>query len=146
MQLKGGHSEKIQLCQHAQIQAGIDSNGQPRLLLGYSVADADDTTAAASGAAATLTYAATSGYSHVIGDVMFSYATAPTAGLLTVQYQDADDSNIVPVLKLDVTSEGAGPVVFSTPKIFPRGKKVVITLAAGGAAKNLNVATHALIQ
>lgn len=92
------------------------------------------TATAAAGAAAVITIPAKDGEFWVIDWISASYAATPTAGLLTIQIDS------VVVYQVDITASGPThidlgfPIYRETP-----GKSVVITLAAGGQAKNLNV-------
>jgi hypothetical protein len=78
-------------------------------------------------AAATVTYNAIVGLSHVLSGVAWSYSGSPTGGNLQI----TDGGTVV--FELDITSAGPGFVPFSPPKRFAVDSQVVITLAAGGS-------------
>lgn len=82
---------------------------------------------AADNVAAVVTYAALAGNQHHVFYVAWSYNAAPTGGKLTI------DDDTTAVFELDITA--AGPKQIALPPIIGTvGKKVVITLAAAGAA------------
>ena len=92
------------------------------------------TAAAAAGSAAVITIPAVAGQFWVIDWISASYAATPTAGLLTIHIGG------VLVYQVDITASGPVHIDLGMP-IYREiaNQSVVITLAAGGQAKNLNV-------
>ena len=102
------------------------------LVLGASVpCAAADIHAPAVNTAAVVTYAAVAGKKHVISGIAWSYAGAdPVGGNLKVE-----DVSGTTVFTMDITSEGAGFMVFPQPKASAAvNTAMIITLAAGGAS------------
>jgi hypothetical protein len=80
----------------------------------------------ASNTAAIITYAALTGYSHVLAGLKWSYDAAPTGGNLKI----TDGGTLV--FSEDITAAGPGFFDFEPPIMGTPGAAVVITLAAGG--------------
>jgi hypothetical protein len=92
-------------------------------------------TAVASGAAATITYAADPLEYHVLDWIVWSYNSDPTAGRLTV----VDTTNSDTLLDIYITAAGPGGLFFSERGIKPpKGAALTITLADGLADKTLS--------
>jgi len=90
---------------------------------------AADVNAPAANTPAVVTYAGVVGAQHCISGVAWSYAgDDPTNGNLAV----ADGA--VTIFTMDITTEGAGFVMFPSPKRGRVATAMVVTLAAGGAA------------
>lgn len=75
---------------------------------------------------AVVTLAATSGASHYIWRVDWSYSGAPTGGNLTITDGSAT------VFELDITAAGPGFVEFPSGRAGTPGAALVVTLNAGG--------------
>jgi len=91
---------------------------------------AADTVTSGGGAAATLTYAAAPGVTHVISGVAWGYSTAPVVSTLTIT------DNAVPVFVLGVPAvAGIWSVNFNPPRrCSAANQALVITASAGGGA------------
>lgn len=98
--------------------------------LGAEACSSDDVNAPAANTAAVVTYAAVADHKHVIGGIAWSYTADPTNGNLKIE-----DVSGTTVFSMDITSKGAGVIIFPRPK---RSKAVstamIVTLAAGGAS------------
>jgi hypothetical protein len=81
--------------------------------------------------AAVVTYAGVSSVKHVITGIAWSYSGAdPTAGNLKIE-----DVSGTTVFTMDITSQGAGIIVFPKPKKSAAvNTAMIVTLAAGGAS------------
>jgi len=92
--------------------------------------------AAASGSDAEIALAADSDHYHVIDWCVWSYDSAPSSGLLTIQ-----DTTLNAVLtKIHITAAGPGGLFFSERGLrAPKGSAITITLDDGSAAKHLQV-------
>lgn len=92
------------------------------------------TAAAVSGSDAVITIALSDSQFWVLDWISYSYATAPTAGKLTVTIGG------VLVYDVDITAAGSGHINFDWPLYQEAfGKAMVVTLANGTAAKKLNI-------
>jgi len=93
----------------------------------YVESAAADVSAPGSNAAAVVTYAsAASQARHVVSGVAWSYSGTPTGGLLTI----GNGTEIY--FSMDITTAGAGLILFPRPKAARRNDALVVTLAAGG--------------
>lgn len=92
------------------------------------LASTADTDAPAANTAAVITYAASTGFKHAIGNVHLSYDGAPTGGNLKIE-----DGSGTTVFSVDVTAAGPDSINFDPPLMGSEGTALIITLAAGGA-------------
>jgi len=104
--------------------------------IGVSTADVH---APAANTAAQISYAAAVKRSHVVSGVAWSYSGAPTGGNLKLE--DGAGST---VFALDISTAGAGLIVFPRPRRGSPNTALIVTLAAGGAGVSgkLSVLNH----
>lgn len=69
----------------------------------------------------------------VLESVNYSYSGAPTAGSLIIAWADSGTSYSETHY---IAAAGPGQLIWNTPKHFPAGAAVTITLAAGGSSKS----------
>jgi hypothetical protein len=87
-----------------------------------------DVAAPSSNTAAVVTYAASAGAGHCVGQVSWSYNGDPTAGNLKIE----DGSGNV-IFSIDITAGGPGSIAFTPPKKGTINTALIVTLAAGGS-------------
>lgn len=104
--------------------------------IGVSTADVH---APAANTAAQITYAAVAKRAHAVSGVAWSYSGTPTGGNLKLENGAGNT-----VFALDISSAGAGLIVFPHPKRGAPNTALIVTLAAGGAGVSgkLSVLNH----
>jgi hypothetical protein len=96
--------------------------------------DSNSFDAPAANADAECSFTATPDLAWHISQIFVSYDVAPTNGAIKVEvYNAADDAVESTPINHPITSEGLGPIEFSPPMRFTPGRRVVVTLAAGGS-------------
>jgi len=100
--------------------------------------DNNDVDEPAANTDAVITYAAVRGACHVITGLAWSYDNVPTNGNLSIAVGGAT------IFSMDITTGGAGFIIFPAPKHGSKGKNMVVTLSAGGSGVTgkVNVLNH----
>lgn len=136
--IQGGHLIPVIIFDEAGNPQG--TSGAPLLFQSEPVSGyMGDVSAPAANTAATVTYAAIAGQRHVVtGFALSYYGGIPTGGNVMVT------SDGVIIFNMDVAEEGAGEIIFPSPKSGGVGAALVITLTAGGAGitGKLNILNH----